>query len=245
MIRAKSLRKVFKDRKKKEVVAVSDLSFEARPGEVFGLLGPNGAGKTTTLRILSTALRPTAGTIEVGGADVARQPEAVRRKIGFLSGATGLYPRLTPREIATYFGRLYGMSDQAIRGRIDVLFERLGMAAFADRRADTLSTGQKQKASIVRTIIHDPDVVVFDEPTSGLDVMTSREIIRLIDQCKQEGKCVIFSTHYMLEAEKLCDRLAVVHEGALLAEGTPAAVMERTSTEDLEAAFLSLVGVAA
>lgn len=243
MIQAKSLRKVFKDRKRKEVVAVADLSFEARPGEVFGLLGPNGAGKTTTLRILSTALKPTSGTIEVDGFDVAKHAGEVRRRMGFLSGATGLYPRLTPREIATYFGRLYGMKDAEIGTRVEALIERLDMKLFADRRSDTLSTGQKQKASIARTIVHDPQVVVFDEPTSGLDVMTSREIIRLIDQCKQEGKCVIFSTHYMLEAEKLCDRLAVVHEGRLLTEGTPASVMAETGTDDLESAFLKLVGV--
>jgi sodium transport system ATP-binding protein len=243
MIQVKSLRKVFKDRKRKEVVAVADLSFEARPGEVFGLLGPNGAGKTTTLRILSTALKPTSGTIEVDGFDVAKQAGEVRRRMGFLSGATGLYPRLTPREIATYFGRLYGMKEAAIKSRVEALIERLDMAEFADRRSDTLSTGQKQKASIARTIVHDPQIVVFDEPTSGLDVMTSREIIRLIDQCKQEGKCVIFSTHYMLEAEKLCDRLAVVHEGRLLSEGTPASVIAETGTDDLESAFLKLVGV--
>jgi len=240
-----SLRKRFKRRKKREVVAVDGLSFHARAGEVFGLLGPNGAGKTTTLRILSTALKPTAGTIEVGGVDVAAQPQVVRRRTGFLSGATGLYPRLTPREIATYFGRLYGMSEPAIEQRIEALFARLGMGDFADRRADTLSTGQKQKASIVRTIIHDPDVVVFDEPTTGLDIMTAREILRLILQCREEGKCVIFSTHNMLEAEKLCDRLAVVDQGRLLAEGTPAEVMQRTGTTNLEAAFLDLLGVAA
>lgn len=244
MIRAQSLRKVFRDRKKRDVVAVDDLSFEARSGEVFGLLGPNGAGKTTTLRILSTALKPTSGTIEVDGIDVAKDPGEVRRRIGFLSGATGLYPRLTPRESATYFGRLYGLSDAHITARVDELFERLDMKDFGDRRADTLSTGQKQKASIVRTIIHDPDVVVFDEPTSGLDVMTSRTIIALIDQCKAEGKCVIFSTHYMLEAEKLCDRLVVVHKGRVFAEGTPSTVMQQTGTEDLESAFLSLVGAA-
>lgn len=243
MIQAKSLRKVFRDRKRKEVVAVADLSFEARPGEVFGLLGPNGAGKTTTLRILSTALKPTAGTIEVDGLDVAKQAGEVRRRMGFLSGATGLYPRLTPREIATYFGRLYGMKEAEIGARVEALIDRLDMKGFADRRSDTLSTGQKQKASIARAIVHDPQVVVFDEPTSGLDVMTSREIIRLIDQCKQEGKCVIFSTHYMLEAEKLCDRLAVMHEGRLLSEGTPASVMAETGTDDLESAFLKLVGV--
>jgi len=243
MIRAQSLRKVFRDKKRGDVVAVDELSFTAEPGEVFGLLGPNGAGKTTTLRILSTALKPTAGTIEVDGVDVAENPGEVRRRIGFLSGATGLYPRLTPREIATYFGRLCGMSDRRIEERCAELFDRLRMHDFADRRSDALSTGQKQKASIVRTIIHDPPIVVFDEPTTGLDVMTSREIIRLIEQCKDEGKCVVFSTHHMHEAEKLCDRLAVIHQGRCFAEGAPAEVIAQTGCDDLEDAFLKLVGV--
>ncbi len=243
MIEARSLRKVFRDKKRGDVVAVDDVSFRCEAGEVFGLLGPNGAGKTTTLRILSTALKPTAGTIEVDGVDVARDPAEVRRRIGFLSGNTGLYSRLTPREIIAYFGRLYGMSEDRLNQRIDELVERLGMTDFADRKADTLSTGQKQKASIARTVVHEPPIVVFDEPTSGLDVMTSREIIRLIDQCKEDGRCVVFSTHYMSEAEKLCDRLAVIHKGQLFATGTPAEVMAETGTEDLEAAFLKLVEV--
>ena len=242
MIEARSLRKVFAAGKKNEVVAVDDLSFECRAGEVFGLLGPNGAGKTTTLRVLSTALKPTAGTIVVNGIDVAREPGEVRRRIGFLSGSTGLYQRLTPREITTYFGRLYGMTDDLIAERSAALFARLKMKDFVDRRADNLSTGQRQKASIARTMIHDPPIVVFDEPTSGLDVMTSREIIRLIHQCREDGKCVVFSTHYMEEAQRLCDRLAVVHRGRLFASGTPAEVVTSTGTDDLEEAFLKLVG---
>ena len=246
MIEARSLTKTFKDKERGQVVAVDNLSFSCRQGEVFGLLGPNGAGKTTTLRILSTALRPTSGTIMVDGVDVARDPGEVRRRIGFLSGSTGLYPRLTPREIARYFGRLYGMADADIDRRTSELFARLDMEDFADRRADVLSTGQKQKASIVRTVIHEPPIVVFDEPTSGLDVMTSREIIRLIHECREEGRCVVFSTHYMAEANRLCDRIAVVHEGKLIAEGTPEEVRQRSGAADLEEAFLALIeGVAA
>lgn len=244
MIQARSLRKVFRDKKRGDVVAVDDLSFACQAGEVFGLLGPNGAGKTTTLRILSTALKPTSGTLVVDGVDVAQDPGEVRRRIGFLSGSTGLYARLTPREIARYFGRLYGLKDDVIARRTDELFARLDMNDFADRRADTLSTGQKQKASIVRTIIHDPAIVVFDEPTSGLDIMTSREIIRLIKQCRDEGKCVIFSTHHMHEVEKLCDRLAVVHKGRLFAQGTLDEVRAQAGADDLEEAFLNLVEAA-
>jgi sodium transport system ATP-binding protein len=245
MIEARNLTKTFKDKERGEVVAVDDLSFSCTRGEVFGLLGPNGAGKTTTLRILSTALKPTSGTIMVDGVDVAKDPGEVRRRIGFLSGSTGLYPRLTPREIATYFGRLYGMADVDIERRISILFKRLDMESFADRRADVLSTGQKQKASIVRTIIHEPPIVVFDEPTSGLDVMTSREIIRLIHECRDEGRCVLFSTHHMGEANRLCDRIAVVHRGRLIAEGPPEEVRQRSGAQDLEEAFLALIEGAA
>ncbi len=246
MIAATSLTKTFKDKERGRVVAVDNLSFSCLKGEVFGLLGPNGAGKTTTLRILSTALKPTSGTIIVDGIDVAQDPGEVRRRIGFLSGSTGLYPRLTPRETARYFGRLYGMTDKDIDRRTEELFRRLDMQDFADRRCDVLSTGQKQKASIVRTIIHEPPIVVFDEPTSGLDVMTSREIIRLIHECREEGRCVVFSTHYMEEANRLCDRIAVVHEGRLIAEGTPEEVRQRSGARDLEEAFLALIeGVAA
>ncbi len=169
----------------------------------------------------------------------------MRRRIGFLSGATALYPRLTAREIVTYFGRLYGLDDGVIEKRIAELFARLDMEEFADRKADGLSTGQKQKASIARTVIHDPPIVVFDEPTSGLDVMTSREIIRLVRQCRDEGRCVVFSTHQMGEAERLCDRLAVIHKGRIFADGTPAEIMAQTGTDDLESAFLKLVGEAA
>ena len=245
MIQVDDLKKVFKRRGSDEVVAVDGVSFAAQGGEVFGLLGPNGAGKTTTLRVLSTALRPSAGTITVDGFGVDEQPGEVRRRIGFLSGTTGLYPRLTPREIVTYFARLNGLSRAHARDRIEELFSRLDMEEFADRRVDALSTGQKQKASIARAIVHDPPVVVFDEPTSGLDVMTSREIIKLVRQCREQGRCVIFSTHFMGEAERLCDRLAVMHRGRIFAEGKPAELLRSTGTDNLEAAFLELIGEAA
>ncbi len=246
MIEVRDLCKIFPGRKsgkkkKNDVVAVDHLSFCCEKGKVFGLLGPNGAGKTTTLRILSTALKPTSGTILVDGVDITQDPGEVRRRIGFLSGSTGLYARLTPREIATYFGRLYNMDDAAIKRRCNQLSERFNMANIADRRTDTLSTGQKQKASIVRTILHEPPIVVFDEPTSGLDVMTSREIIRLIEDCKNDDRCVVFSTHLMAEAHKLCDTLAVIHQGQLYATGSPDEILSQTGATDLEDAFLRLV----
>jgi len=223
------------------VRAVDGISFSCRKGEIFGILGPNGAGKTTTLRILSTSLQATGGSVSVGGHDAAAAPHEVRRRLGFLSGATGLYGRLTAREMVTYFGRLSDMSDEAIRARVAALFPLLAMEAFADRRCDELSTGQKQKVSIARTIVHDPPVVLFDEPTSGLDVLTSRTIVDFIRRCKDEGKCVIFSTHIMSEARRLCDRIVLVHKGRIFAEGSPAELCARAGTDDLEDAFIKIV----
>jgi sodium transport system ATP-binding protein len=223
------------------VRAVDGVTFSCRRGEVFGILGPNGAGKTTTLRILSTSLRPSAGAVRIGGHDAVREPHEARRRLGFLSGATGLYGRLTGREMVAYFARLSGMEDDAVRARTAALFPLLGMDGFADRRCDELSTGQKQKVSIARTIVHDPPIVLFDEPTSGLDVLTSRAIVDFIRRCKDEGKCVIFSTHIMSEARRLCDRIALIHKGRIFAEGSPAELCARAATDDLEEAFIRIV----
>jgi sodium transport system ATP-binding protein len=242
LIDVRGLSKTFKG-KKGGVRAVDDVSFSCHAGEIFGLLGPNGAGKTTTLRILSTSLKPTSGTAVIAGHDIREEPNEVRKRIGFLSGATGLYGRLTGREMVTYFGRLHGMSDAAIRDRIARIFPLLGMEEFADRRNDKLSTGQKQKVSIARTIVHDPGVMVFDEPTSGLDVITSRTIVDFIRSCREEGKCVIFSTHVMSEAKRLCDRIVLVHKGRIWAEGSPAELCSRAGVEDLEDAFVKLVSL--
>jgi sodium transport system ATP-binding protein len=224
------------------VVALDRVSFQVRPGEVYGLLGPNGAGKTTALRILSTAIRPTSGTAAIDGVDVTRDPDGARRRLGFLSGTTGLYGRLTARETLRYFGRLYGMSEEAIDARSAELFRLLGMEEFADRRCDKLSTGMKQKVNIARTILHNPPVVVFDEPTTGLDVITSRAIVELIRGCRERGKSVILSTHNMDEARRLCDRIGVIHRGRLYADGTAEEIQARTGAPDLEEAFLRLVG---
>jgi sodium transport system ATP-binding protein len=239
-IEVKDLVKVFRG-KKGGVRAVDGVSFSCRKGEIFGLLGPNGAGKTTVLRILSTSLKPTSGSATLASHDVLREPNEVRKKIGFLSGATGLYGRLTGREMVTYFGRLHGMTDAAIRERLEKIIALFGMAEFADRRNDKLSTGQKQKVSIARTIIHDPEIMIFDEPTSGLDVITSRTIVDFIQRCREEGKCVVFSTHIMSEARKLCDRIVLIHKGRLWAEGTPAELCKSAGTDDLEDAFIKLV----
>jgi sodium transport system ATP-binding protein len=242
MIQAKELCKIYKDRKRGDIHAVDGVSFECKAGEVFGLLGPNGAGKTTTLRMLSTAIKPTSGTALVDGIDVVTDPERVRSRIGFLSGNTGLYGRLSAREMVTYFGKLYGMDRQSIDRRIDAVFRMLDMTEFADGRSEKLSTGMKQKVSIARTVVHDPPVMVFDEPTTGLDVMSSRTIVTFIRQCREEGKCVIFSTHIMSEAMRLCDRIAIIHKGRLYSDGTIDEILGSTGSDNLEDAFIKIVG---
>ncbi len=242
MIEAIKLCKEFKDKKRGVIKAVDQVSFTCQPGEVYGLLGPNGAGKTTTLRLLSTALKPTSGTARINGIDVTSDPQRVREQIGFLSGNTGLYGRLSAREMVTYFGKLYGMSTEQIAARCDKLFAMLDMNDFADSRNEKLSSGMKQKVSIARSVVHDPPVMVFDEPTTGLDVMSSRTIVEFIRRCRDEGKSVIFSTHIMSEAVRLCDRVAIIHLGKIYREGTVGQLLEHTGTDNLEDAFIKIVG---
>lgn len=241
MIEAQQLSKIFRDRKRGEIRAVDGVSFRCQPGQIYGLLGANGAGKTTCLRMLATILRPSAGTAKVGGYDVASQPEQVRRNVGFLSTATALYGRLTAREMVAYFGRLNGMDEASLDRRIKELFSTLEMNEFRDRRCDKLSTGMKQKVSIARTLVHDPPVMIFDEPTVGLDVMTARTIVGFIRDCRARGKTVIFSTHVMTEAEKLCDTIGIIHNGQLLAEGTLAELRQRHGQQELEEIFVRVV----
>lgn len=241
MIEARQLTKLFRDRKHGSVRAVDGVQFRCEPGEIYGLLGANGAGKTTTLRMLATLLKPSSGTACVGGCDIVREANGVRSRVGFISSGTALYGRLTARETAEYFGRLYGVDEDVLRRRIDELFSRLGMGGFENRRCDKLSTGMKQKVSIVRTLIHDPPVMIFDEPTLGLDVMTARMIVQFIRDCRQQGKTVILSTHVMSEAEKLCDRLGIIHNGQLRAEGTLEQLRARFQATDLEDVFVRSV----
>jgi sodium transport system ATP-binding protein len=242
MIETRDLCKIFKDKKRGQVRAVDNVNLRCKPGEVFGLLGPNGAGKTTTLRIISTALKPTSGAALVNGTDVAKDPQKVREQIGFLSGNTGLYGRLTASEMVAYFGELYGMEKDRIKRRTNELFTLLDMNSFANVRNEKLSTGMKQKVSIVRSVLHDPPVMVFDEPTSGLDVMSSRTIVNFIKKCRDDGKCVIFSTHIMSEAMRLCDRVAIIHNGRIYKEGTVTEMLQDTGTNNLEDAFIKIVG---
>lgn len=241
MIEAQNLTKIFRARKRGEIRAVDQVSFSCQPGQIYGLLGANGAGKTTTLRLLATILQPTDGTARVAGFDINQHPEQVRARVGFLSTATALYGRLTARETVEYFGRLNGLNGGALQQRVEELLALLDIGAFAERRCDQLSTGLKQKVSIARTLVHDPPVMIFDEPTVGLDVMTARTIVRFIRDCRDQGKTVIFSTHVMTEAEKLCDTIGIIHDGQLLAEGTLTELRQRAGVEELDEIFVRTV----
>jgi sodium transport system ATP-binding protein len=257
MIEVKNLSKTFKVPKKKKgkkedehdprevgnlFHVIKDISFQSEKGAIIGLLGPNGAGKTTLLRILSTALKPSAGTALVNGVDITVDPVEVRRMIGFLSGHTGLYGRLNAKEIIAYFGQLNHIPRHELEQRRDELFEKLQITSFAHKRTDTLSTGMKQKVSIARTLIHNPEVLIFDEPTTGLDVHAAQTILAFIQECKDKGKSVIFSTHHMHEVDRLCDRVVVIDEGMKKFEGSTAAMREQTGQTHLDEAFLSLIG---
>jgi len=240
MIEARGLCKRFRD-KRGEIRAVDNVSFRCEPGRIYGLLGANGAGKTTTLRVLATILEPSGGTATVAGHDVVEQPQKVRASLGFLSTATALYPRLTAQEMVEYFGRLNGLEEAVLKKRLDEIFERLDMNGFRDRRCDKLSTGMKQKTSIARTLIHDPQVMIFDEPTQGLDIMAARTTVAFIRELRQEGKTIIVSTHIMSEVQKLCDIIGIIDGGRLLAEGTLAELRERFAEQDLEEIFVKVV----
>lgn len=240
MVEARGLAKTYPGPRGKRTEAVRELSFSCRAGEIFGLLGPNGAGKTTTLRMLSTVLMPTRGTAILDGADVREQPSKVRASIGFLSGNTGLYPRLSPREVLSYFGKLYGLERDHIDQRIAELARSFGMVDFLDKRCDTLSSGMKQKVNVARTVIHDPRILILDEPTVGLDVLASRTIVDFVRNYRDLGRCVIFSTHIMGEVSRLCDKVAIIHKGTVQFDGSPAELRERAG-DDLEEAFVSIL----
>jgi sodium transport system ATP-binding protein len=241
MINVEHLTKTFADIRRGNFIALDDVSFDVRPGEIFGLLGPNGAGKTTCLRILSTVLQPTSGSVTVAGFDVVDHPEAVRRRIGFMSGNTGLYDRMTAWEFVEYYGRLHGLDDAALAQRMEEVFSNLQMNDFRDLLGAKMSTGMKQKVSIARTIIHDPPVMIFDEPTSGLDVLVARAVLRTIASLRDQGKSIIFSTHIMREVERLCDRIAIIYRGRILACGTTADLARAWGQPDLEELFFDLI----
>ena len=241
MIHVRELTKSYADLRRGSFVAVDGISFDALPGQIYGLLGPNGAGKTTALRILSTMLQPTSGKATVGGYDVLTQPALVRRQIGFVSMNTAVYDRMTAWEMVEYFGRLYGLEPDRLRDRMETIFKRLQMNEIRDLLGAKMSTGMKQKVSIARAIVHDPPVLIFDEATSGLDVLVARAMLKTVAELRDQGKCIVFSTHIMREAERLCDRVAILHRGHILAEGTLGDLADRHSEPDLEELFFRLI----
>jgi sodium transport system ATP-binding protein len=244
MIHVRQLTKAYDDAGTAPRPAVDRISFDALPGQIYGLLGPNGAGKTTTLRILSTILRATSGTVVVNGLDATAHPELVRRQIGFVSVNTAIYDRMTAWEMVHFFGRLNQMPAELLVPRIEWLFERLKMTGMRDQLGSRMSTGMKQKVSIARALVHDPPVLVFDEPTSGLDVLAARELFRTIEDMKRQGKCIVYSSHIMSEVDRLCDAVAIMLGGRIVAHGSPKALREEFAQPALEDVFYHLIDTA-
>ena len=238
MIEVRGIRKHFGD-----VAAVVDVSFAARDGEVTGLLGPNGAGKTTTLRMLYGLIKPDDGELRIDSVDVSRDPLAAQARIGVLPDMRGLYPRLTTREHARYAGRLHGLNGTDLETRIDGLVEMLEMSAIADRRVSGFSHGERAKVSLAQALVHGPRNVLLDEPTNGLDVMSTRAMRRLIQRLRDEGKCVLFSSHIMQEVSALCDTIVILSSGRVAARGTPEELRAQTGHENLEDVFVTLTGI--
>jgi sodium transport system ATP-binding protein len=232
---------VFKATKRK-VIAVENVNFVAKDGEVTGLLGPNGAGKTTTLRILSTLLMPDSGRALIDGADLATQSQTIRRTMGVLGDAKGLYWRLSARENIVYFARLQGMSTEAANKRAEQLIRELGLTDLADRPTQGYSQGERMKVAIARALVHNPQTVMLDEPTNGLDIMSTRSMRDLIRGLRNQGKCVLFSSHIMQEVAALCDRVVIIASGRVVFQGTPSEVLESTGLTSLEDAFVKLIG---
>lgn len=241
MIEVQDLHKSFKT-KTGLVHAVQGVSFTARDGEITGLLGPNGAGKTTTLRMLYTLMNPDQGSVKVDGFDSIKDAENVRRRLGVLPDARGVYKRLTARENIHYFGELHGMKNQEIVARTQALSDALGMSDVLDRQSEGFSQGQRTKTAIARALIHDPKNVILDEPTNGLDVMTTRGLREFLKQLKAEGRCVIFSSHIMQEVAALCDRIVIISKGKVMAQGTADELRQQFGEQNLEDAFVKAIG---
>ncbi len=241
MVTADNLVKVFPTPRGVEKRAVDGLSFSVGQGQIYGLLGPNGAGKTTTLRMLSGLMVPTSGTACIGGYDVASEPHEVKRVMGFLTANTGLYQRLTARELLVYFAQLHGQDRDAAANRAQSLIDMLGITSFADLRCGALSTGQKQRVNIARALVADPPVLIMDEPTLGLDVLSNRVILEYIRRQREAGKTIILSTHYLDEAEEMCDRVGLLHDGHLIAEGDLEHLRALSGQQRLSNIFLALI----
>jgi sodium transport system ATP-binding protein len=228
-----------------DVLAVSGLSLRVATGEVYALLGANGAGKTTALRCLATLLRPTGGTARIDGYDAVAQPLEVRRRLGFLAASMGLYQRLSAREVLRYFANLNGLEGDAAEARIGEMVAAFGLDGFADRLCGKLSTGQRQRVSIARAVVHDPPALVLDEPTLGLDLLSADAILRFVQDARARGRAVIFSTHQMDEVQILADRVGIIAGGRLAAEGTVDEIVSRAGEANLARAFLRIVREAA
>ena len=241
MVEVEQLTKAYPDLQHGQFVALDHVSFQVTPGEIFGLLGPNGAGKTTALRILSTVLRPTSGLAKVNGYDVTTHPYEVRHSIGFVSSNTAIYDRMTAWEMVEYFGRLYGIPAEQLEARMRTVFQQLQMNEIRDVAGARMSTGMKQKVSIARAIVHDPPVLVFDEASLGLDVLVARALLDIISSLRDEGKCIIFSTHIMREVERLCDRVGILYHGRMLAYGTLPELADQFGESDFEELFFDLL----
>jgi len=240
MIEIRNLKKYYGE--DNSIKAVDDISFICPDGQITGLLGPNGAGKTTTLRMISGLIKPMGGTVIVDDHDVTRDPIGVRRALGVQADMNGVYPRLTPREQFRYYGRFYGLKGKELESRIQAIIDELKMDEIADRRAEGFSRGQRQKVVLGRALVHNPPNIIMDEPTNGLDVMAVRDTRDTIRGMRDQGRCVLFSTHYMDEAERLCDHIAIIVEGKIAAFGTPTALMQKAGKDNLEDAFVTLAG---
>jgi sodium transport system ATP-binding protein len=240
----RNLSKIYEDPTGGEISAAAGVSLSCSAGEIFGLLGPNGAGKTTTLRCLATILTPTSGGATVAGFDLLTQPEDVRRSIGFLSGTTGVYARLTPRETLRFFGALYGWAGDRLEARVEHVLAMFDVTSYADRPNDRLSTGMKQRVGLARAVVHDPPVLILDEPTTGLDPVVSRTVEQAVRALADAGKCVVFSTHMLWQAQELCDRVAVMAAGRVLGVGTARELCDRCDAKDLREAFFKMIEAA-
>ncbi len=241
MVEVEALTKAYPDLESGQFLALDNVDFHVGPGEIFGLLGPNGAGKTTALRILSTVLQPTSGFARVNGFDVTTHPDEVRYSIGFVSNNTAIYDRMTAWEMVEYFGKLHGIPEDRLNQRMEEIFEQLQMEEIRNVAGGRMSTGMKQKVSIARAIVHDPPVLVFDEASLGLDVLVARALLKIIESFREQGKCIIFSTHIMREVEKLCDRVGILYRGRMLATGSLPELAETYKNNDFEELFFDLL----
>ncbi len=228
--------------KSKKIEALKEVSFQCRKGEIFGLLGPNGAGKTTLLRILATIMKPTSGNITINGYDCIKNPQTVKKNVSYLSGETGVYDRFTPREILRFFGQINGVEKNELETRIDNIIRQMDMSEYADINIDRFSTGMRQKVSIARSLIHDPPVIIFDEPTNGLDVIAGRVVKDFLLKLKEQGKCIILSTHLMNDIDELCDTIGIIYKGKLVITGNKEEIKKRYNSPNLENTFFKIIG---